>query len=241
MPRKTFAWSVLVAVLPWVAVAHAQGPSMLYPGMAPLEQYLMDRDAEVALARSGAPASISGGATVLVLGPRGYETAVEGKNGFVCGVERSWMSPFGDRQFWNPRERSPICYNPVAARCVVPLVKLRTTLALAGLSVEEIARRIKAAYAEKQFPPLEPGAMAYMMGKEGYLNDAPIMDDGAHNLAHLMFYAPAADSSAWGADLPGSPVYRGPVYAAFEPNVFIVLTGAWSDGTPASRRFHDGD
>ena len=39
------------------------------------------------MARSAAPDSISRGATILVLGRQGYETAVEGKNGFVCMVE----------------------------------------------------------------------------------------------------------------------------------------------------------
>jgi hypothetical protein len=58
--------------------------------MAPIEQYLMtDRDAEIALARSSAPESISRDAEVLVLGRHGFETAVKGKNGFVCIVGRS--------------------------------------------------------------------------------------------------------------------------------------------------------
>lgn len=55
--------------------------------MAPLEQYLIqDRKAEIALAQSAAPESISRDAEVLVLGRHGYETAVKGKNGFVCIV-----------------------------------------------------------------------------------------------------------------------------------------------------------
>jgi hypothetical protein len=57
-----------------------------YPQFGPL----MESEAEISLARSAAPASISGGAEVLVLGRHGYETAVRGKNGFVCVVERSW-------------------------------------------------------------------------------------------------------------------------------------------------------
>ena len=65
--------------------------------IAPIEQYLMDRNAEIALARSAAPSSISAGAEILVLGRKGYETAVKGKNGFVCVVERSWMAPFETR------------------------------------------------------------------------------------------------------------------------------------------------
>jgi hypothetical protein len=51
---------------------HANTP---YPSMAPLDQYLMeDRTAEIALARSAAPPSISKDATVMVLG-RQRETA----------------------------------------------------------------------------------------------------------------------------------------------------------------------
>src|SRR5580693_546752 len=75
--------------------AQAQVAKDKYPKMAPLDQYLMaDRNAEIALARSAAPESISHDATVEVLGSHGYETAVEGKNGFVCVVERGWMNLF---------------------------------------------------------------------------------------------------------------------------------------------------
>jgi hypothetical protein len=74
----------LVVVLAAAQPARAADAKTLYPSMAPLDQYLMpDRDAEIALARSAAPPSVSNDATVLVLGRRGYETAVEGKNGFV--------------------------------------------------------------------------------------------------------------------------------------------------------------
>jgi hypothetical protein len=77
--------------------------------MAPVEQYFMDRIAEIALARSAAPEAISRDAKILVLGRHGYETAIEGKNGFVCVVERSWMFPFGSPEFWNPEIRGPLC------------------------------------------------------------------------------------------------------------------------------------
>jgi hypothetical protein len=54
------------------------------PEHGPLDQYLMERNAEIALARSAAPQSISQDAEIMVLGQHGYETAVKGKNGFVC-------------------------------------------------------------------------------------------------------------------------------------------------------------
>ena len=63
-------------------------PSAQYPVMAPVAEYLIaDRDAEVALARTAAPAAISNDATVVVLTGQGYRTAAEGKNGFVCFVD----------------------------------------------------------------------------------------------------------------------------------------------------------
>jgi hypothetical protein len=91
--------------------------------MAPLDQYLMDRNAESAMARSAAPEAISRDAEILVLGRHGYETAVKGKNGFVCAVERGWMGPFEGNftdGFWNPKLRGPICYNPLAVRTILP-------------------------------------------------------------------------------------------------------------------------
>lgn len=51
---------------------------------------MMPVASEIALARSAAPPAICGGAEVMVLGRDGYSTAVGGKNGFLCIVERSW-------------------------------------------------------------------------------------------------------------------------------------------------------
>jgi hypothetical protein len=107
---RSIALFVLLAA---VLQAKVQDTKTPYPNMAPIDQYLMaDRNAEIAMARSAAPEAVSRDAKILVLGRRGYETAVEGKNGFVCVVERSWMSPFDHPMFWNPRLRGPICFNP---------------------------------------------------------------------------------------------------------------------------------
>lgn len=209
--------------------ARGQSSKTLYPKMAPVEQYLMDRDAEIALARSAAPEPISHDATALVLGRRGYETVVEGKNGFVCIVERAWMSPFDSREFWNPKNRGPICYNPQAVHSILPITIKRTELVLAGESREQIQEWTKAAYAKKELPTtLEPGAMSFMMSKEAYLTD-----DGGHNLAHLMFYTPLMNGEDWGAGLPKSPVILGQKGPPEPFNIFIVPVGKWSDGTSA--------
>jgi hypothetical protein len=199
-----------------------------YPSMAPLDQYLMaDRNAEIALARSAAPDSISHDATILVLGPHGYETAVEGKNGFVCAVERGWMAPFDNSQFWNPKIRGPLCFNPPAVRSILPMTYKRTEMVLAGRSKAQIMEGI-ATFAKKELPPLEPGALTYMLSKDAYLTD-----DGDHNMAHLMFYTALVDATVWGADLPKSPIMLNPQFAREGIDVFLVLTGMWSDGTPA--------
>src|ERR1700739_4256438 len=79
----------LLVVLGTAYQAMAQDAKTAYPSIAPIEQYLMDRTAEIALARSAAPESISGDAEVLVLGRHGFETAVKDKNCFVCIVKRS--------------------------------------------------------------------------------------------------------------------------------------------------------
>jgi len=207
-----------------------QAPKTSYPSMAPLEQYLIaDRNAEIELARSAAPESISGNAKIMVLGPHGYETAVEGKNGFVCLVERAWMSPADDPGFWNPKLRGPICFNPPAARSVLPATFVRTEMALAGRTSAEIIEGNKTAFEKGKLPPLEAGAMSYMMSKRAYLTDR-----GDHNLAHLMFYAPPLEGREWGADLPKSPVMLIPQFKGVQPiDVFIVPVATWSDGTPA--------
>jgi hypothetical protein len=195
---------------------------------------MTDRNAEIALARSAAPEAISRDATILVLGRHGYETAVEGKNGFVCAVERGWMGPFNGEDaanFWNPKLRGPLCFNPPGARSVLPLTYKRTEMILAGKSKAQVIDALKAAYEKKELPPLEPGAMSYMMSKDQYLTDA-----GDHRwMAHLMFYTPLMDGATWGADLPKSPVMLNPQFRGTpEPiDVFMVPVGRWSDESAA--------
>jgi hypothetical protein len=223
---------VLVVVLSKAWQAQAQHAKALYPSMVPLDQYLMaDRNAEIAMARSAAPEAISRDAEVLVLGRHGYETAAKGKNGFVCVVERGWMSPFDGNDavnFWNPKIRGPICFNPPAVRSILPLTYKRTEMVLAGQSKGQIIDGIKT-FIKQELPPLEPGAMCYMMSKEQYLTD----DDHHNWIAHLMFCTPLMDGAVWGADLPNSPVMLNPQFSgAPEPiDVFMVPAGWWSDGT----------
>jgi hypothetical protein len=200
---KSFALLVVLDMgnLIMVNQTMAQDAAAPYPTMVPLEQYLMDRDAEIALARSAAPDAISHDASVIVLTRHGYETAVEGKNGWVCWVGRGWLAMFDNPEFWNPKVRAADCLNPPAARSILPYAYKRTELLLAGHSKAEVIAAILAAIGRKELPPLEPGTFSYMMSKGSYLTD-----NGGHNMPHLMFYETAKDGAAWGANLANSPV-----------------------------------
>src|SRR5271155_6237656 len=228
----SFAALLVTALASASPLARSQDPAARYSKMAPVEQYLItDRSAEIAMARSAAPPSISADAEVMVLGQHGYEIVVQGKNGFVCLVERSWMSPFDFSQFWNPKMRGPICFNPAAVRSILPLTFKRTELVLAGLSKPQIIEGIKA-FDAKELPPVEPGAMCYMMSARGYLNDS-----AGHWVPHLMFYVPLTDPKSWGADMPGTPVMLNPQFAgAPEPiTEYMIPVSIWSDGTAAPK------
>ena len=197
MRRKGLRTSVvrsfaLVVVLGAAWRAQAQDSKTPYPSMAPLDQYLIERDAEIALARSAAPESISKDAAVMVLGRHSYETAIQGKNGFVCIVERSWTSPVDDPGFWNPKGRAPICFNAAAARSYLPRTLMKTELILAGRTKTQMMEAIVAAIDKKELSAIEPGAMCYMLSKQGYLSDR----DG-HWHPHLMFFLPLTDPAVW--------------------------------------------
>ena len=233
--RRLLALAVLVqVVIPGtISQARAQAKQAPYPAIAPLDQYLMpDEKSEIALARSGAPASIADGAEVMVLGRTGYKTAVEGKNGFLCLVERSWGAATDQPEFWNPKIRAPICFNPASARSFVPIYLMKTKLVLAGKSKAEIVHATASALDKKELPALEPGAMCYMMSKQQYLND-----QGMSWHPHLMFFVSGQAAKSWGAGLAGSPVL-----AADDPEervtIMMVPVGTWSDGTPAPPMAH---
>jgi hypothetical protein len=228
---RVFAFGSLVLVVAVAAAlqARAQDAKATYPKMAPLEQYLMERDAEIALARSAAPESISRDAEVLFLGRHGYEVAVKGTNGFVCVVERGWTANLDDPVFWNPRIRGPICFNPPGARFIVPITMKKTELVLGGRSKEQMAAGIKAAFDKKELPAVGSGAMCYMLSRQGHLND-----QAGNWHPHLMFFVPGTEPEAWGAGLPGSPVVVGVKDTLDGYTLFMVPVGKWSDGTEAA-------
>ena len=215
----------LLVVLGMAYQAMAQDAKAPYPKMAPIDQYLMaDQGAEIALARSAAPESISRDAEVRVLRRHGFETAVQGKNGFVCIVGRGWSSA-ADADFWNPKVRVPMCVNAAAARSYLLRITKITDLALEGRTPAQVNEAMAAAIEKKELPPMDPGAMCYMMGKEGYGGDV-----APHWPSHLMFFFSDTDLGVWGANLPGSPVV-GIADPSEHLTQFVIPTQRWSDGT----------
>jgi hypothetical protein len=200
------------------------------PDLAP---YLMkDRAAEIALARTAAPSSISDSATVLVLTKTGYVEGVHGTNGFTCMVQRSFFGPIGGPGFWYPANRSPVCINPAAARSVQAEILKRAEWIMTGVSPKEISKRTREAYASHKFPMPAPGAMAYMLSPKQILSVT-----NPHWMPHLMFwYDKAMPDTAWGLNDGNGAIIDG-TGAAGDPDapirLLLIPVRRWSDGTPA--------
>lgn len=221
------AFFVAVALAGATRQVQAQAPSAPYPVAAPLNQYLIpEKASEIELARSAAPASISGGAEVLVLTKDGYVTAVKGGNGFVCLVERAWGKSTDDPEFWSPKISAPHCMNAPAAKTYLPIFLMKTKLVMAGKSKTEIAQALKSAMDRKELPALAPNAMCYMMSKRQYLSD-----NDKHWHPHMMWYVPGDAAKSWGANMPGVPAIAANV-PQDRMTIFMVVADQWSDGTP---------
>src|SRR5882724_12591108 len=100
--RKIMAGLVLLLVGMQAASGRAQSPKY-----SPLTEYMMTREAEIALARSAAPENVSAHATVKVLTAAGYKVAAQGDNGFVCIVMRGFSAPT-----YTPAQFREIVYDP---------------------------------------------------------------------------------------------------------------------------------
>ena len=166
---------------------HAQSG---HPAAPPLRDFLLPREAEIALARSAAPPSVTDRATIKILTESGYRVAQPGDNGFVCMVLRGWSAPTFTPGFvrdlvYEPRVQAPICFNPVAARTVLPYQELRAKLGMAGKSPDEIRDAVEAAYANGAIPAIDGIGFAYMWSADQFL--APPI--GAWR-PHVMVYTP---------------------------------------------------
>jgi hypothetical protein len=196
MAWKLVASGAAILLSAAAVLTSAQGQTQ-YP---PLSEYMMPKDAEIALARSAAPANVSDRATIKVLNESGYEVAIEGDNGFVCMVMRAWSAPtytpagFLDFVYYAPL-RAPICFNPVAAETMMPYYELRTELGLQGKNPDEIADGIEAAYAKGELPRIETVSFAYMWSADQNLGPGI-----GHFHPHMMVFTPYYENSMLGGN-----------------------------------------
>ena len=161
---------------------------------------------EIALAKSAAPANISGRATIRLLTTSGYEVSQKGDNGSVCMVMRGFSAPtYTPAPFRNlvydPTVRAPICFTPQAVREVLPYYELRTKLAMQGKNPDEIAEGVQAAYAKGELPKRTGVSFAYMWSA-----DQNLASGIGHWHPHVMVFAPYYDNSALGGNTFGAPV-----------------------------------
>jgi len=181
----------------------------------PGPRLLLERDAEVRLARSAAPASVSARARVWILENGRYTVADSGVGGVECYVSRSW-----------PLSLEPHCFDAEGAATIMRLEMRGVELAHAGVPREEAKRQLALALAAGEYRlPARP-AMSWMMSAQQVLYG----DDG--RLAgpwrpHLMIYIPFLTAELAGTGSNTDP-FSGMVVEPGTPmaNLMIVVPRA---------------
>ena len=166
-----------------------------YPAMT---EFMMPRDAEIALARSAGPEPASARATIKILTTSEFKVAIEGDNGFACLVLRGWGAPT-----YNPEPFRDFIYVRDSARtdllrpgfCPNDDAVLRAAAqAWAGRqTADEIAKGVEAAYAKGELPKVEP-SIGYMLSRDMYLG--PHL---GHDFVypHIILYCPTTPTPRW--------------------------------------------
>lgn len=152
----------------------------------PGRRALFPRAEEIALARSGAPASISAAARVYVFTDSGFVVADSGSSDAACLVNRSW-----------PASLEPECFDAEGAASIMPMEMHRTTLYHRGIPSAEVDRAIADGLATGRFRLPGRLAVAYMMSAGQRL----ISDEGrpaGSGKPHLMIYYPFLTNAAVG-------------------------------------------
>ena len=152
----------------------------------------MPRDQQITLAESAAPAEVSSHATVYILGPKGYEKAREGTNGFSCFVVRQFLTP-------TETTIAPQCLDAEGSRTLLLVYMHGEELRTNGKSEAEIKADVASGYKEGRYQnPNKPGFL-YMMSSENRLNPTSDKSNGIFP-PHLMFYAPNMTAKDIGFD-----------------------------------------
>ncbi len=151
--------------------------------LAPYE--ILDRDQEIALAKSAGLPPWNEEATIYVFGPDGYSKAKEGTNGFSCMVGRS-----------EPGTRWPVCFDAVGSKTILPRYIREGELRLQGKTAEEVRQDTAQRFLSGEYRAPSRAGVCYMLSKE------TITSNGKELILvppHLMIYAPNVTSDEIGA------------------------------------------
>ena len=149
------------------------------------------RERQIDLALSAAPTEVSSKAAVYILGPKGYEKAREGTNGFSCLIERSFK---GTTQ----TSSAPACFDAVGSGSIMVAYLRREELRAEGKSEAEIKDDIAKGYEDGRFKVPGPGFL-YMMSNENFVYNN-VSGKSGFVAPHLMFYAPNKTANDVGYD-----------------------------------------
>lgn len=111
------------------------------------------REREMALARLAAPEAVSKGATIWVVGDKGFEVAIAGTTGWGCLVQRSVRGGRGG---------FPRCDDPERVATLYPTFFLMEEMRAAGKSANDYRAQLADGYRTGRFHAPRPGAISYM-------------------------------------------------------------------------------
>lgn len=137
------------------------------------------RARQLELARSAAPPEISDQATLYVLGPKGYEVAQQGSNGFSCLVEREI-----------PETQEPECFDAEGSATTLPARLRVEELRAQGVAEDKIAKEIEEGYKTGKYKAPRKTGIVYMLSAENWVLADAATRQIFHFSPHLMFYAP---------------------------------------------------
>lgn len=176
----------------WSFVALALVSTSAYAQSRTGERRPMERDAEIALARSAAPSSVSGGARVWLWDGARYVVGDSGSaagSGVQCYVGRPWVPSV-----------EPHCFDAEGARTILPIQMRRVELYAKGRSEREVEADIAAGIKRGALRLPRRPAVTYMMSQAQDLVNGEGSAVGAWQ-PHLMIYWPRLTSAD--AGLPG--------------------------------------
>jgi hypothetical protein len=179
----------------------------------------MPREQQIKLAESAAPEEVSSHATVYILGPKGYEKAREGTNGFNCFVGRHFVKP-------TETTIEPACFDAEGSRTLLLAYMHGEELRTSGKSEEEIKADFVDGYKEGRYKyPSRPGFL-YMMSSENRLPSGK--GTTASFPPHLMFYAPNMTTQDIGLDTQSLAKldYLGMTHPGAGYNLIVVIPQA---------------